>query len=107
VLHWLDDGASKEGIVAALLKLPSAPDDIGARIDAIEKNLLEYNLIIPSKSDKEFKVEIDADTAMDIEDSMYGSDITVSSDVQKMLLNDPIHDVSIKGWEPTINPDAL
>ncbi len=103
VLRFLLNGKELAEIKDIFSKIPEIPDDFEQRIDEVFDSLLEYKLIIESKEpDNIATVELNDLTYQDLQEEDFGYEITPSNDVQKLLLDDPIHDVSLDGWTPVV-----
>lgn len=102
VLRFLLNGKELQEIKNIFSKIPEMPDDFENRIDNVFDNLIKYNLIIESKEpDNIATVVINDLTYQDLQEEDFCYEIAPSNDVQKLLLDDPIHDVSLDGWTPT------
>ena len=102
VLRFLLNGKELSEIKDIFSKIPEIPADYKQRIDEVFDALKQYKLIIESKeADNIAAVVLNDLTYQDLQEEEFGYEITPSNDVQKLLLDDPIHDVSLDGWTPT------
>ena len=102
VLRFLLNGKELSEIKAIFSKIPEIPADYEQRIDNVFGALIQYKLIIESKEPDNIDTVILNDlTYQDLQEEDFCYEITPSNDVQKLLLDDPIHDVSLDGWTPT------
>ena len=101
VLRFLLNGKDLSEIKDIFSKFPEIPSDYENRIDNVFDNLIKYQLIVESKEHDNIDAVIINDlTYQDLQEEDFGYEITPSNDVQKLLLDDPIHDVSLDGWTP-------
>lgn len=102
VFKFLISGKDISEIKEIFGKLPGIPNDYEKRIDEVVKQLLELNLIVECDTIDNSMVAPDFTPiviqGMQEEDFAYI--IEPSDDLQNLLLDDPIHDVSIDGWTP-------
>lgn len=102
VLRFLLNGKELSEIKDIFSKIPEIPDDYEQRINAVFDGLKQYKLIVESKEPDNIDTVILNDlTYQDLQEEDFCYEITPSNDVQKLLLDDPIHDVSLDGWTPT------
>ena len=102
VLRFLLNGKELSEIKDIFSKVPEIPADYEQRIDNVFDALMQYKLIIESKEPDNIDTVILNDlTYQDLQEEDFCYEITPSNDVQKLLLDDPIHDVSLDGWTPT------
>lgn len=102
VLRFLLNGKEISEIKGIFSKIPEIPDDYEQRIDEVFDSLMKYNLIVESnEADNIDAVVLNDLTYQDLQEEEFNYEITPSNDVQKLLLDDPIHDVSLDGWTPT------
>ena len=102
VLRFLLNGKELSEIKDIFSKIPEIPADYKQRIDEVFDALKQYKLIVESKEPDNIDTVILNDlTYQDLQEEEFGYEITPSNDVQKLLLDDPIHDVSLDGWTPT------
>lgn len=95
VLDRLLAGLAVNTIISALKALPGCPGDIESQIDEFIKKLLEIEIILPGET-----ANI---TCEPIGESALGDgfcfNIDEFSDVQDLLLADPVHNVDVElGW---------
>lgn len=101
VLRFLLNGKDLSEIKDIFSKFPEIPSDYENRIDNVFDNLIKYQLIVESKEHDNIDTVIINDlTYQDLQEEDFDYKITPSNDVQKLLLDDPIHDVSLDGWTP-------
>lgn len=90
-----------EEITDILSKLPEAPADTVQRIQNVYDNLIKYQLILESDTpDTVPEIQLTDILIQDLQESNFAYKIEPSTDVQQLLLDDPIHDVSLDGWTP-------
>ena len=95
------NGKNLPEIKQILSTVPDIPDDYEKRIDDIFENLIKYKLIVESdKPDLLTETKINDMVMQGLQESNFAYEIEPSTDVQKLLLDDPIHDVSLDGWTP-------
>ena len=96
-------GMSVNEIIELCSTIPEIPSDYKERINKTIKLLLEYKLIIECDNAPDFpKPELNDYLIQSIQEDDFDYTITPSNDVQKLLLDDPIHDVSLGGWSPIV-----
>ncbi len=101
ILRFLLNGKDLSEIKDIFSKFPEIPSDYENRIDNVFDNLIKYQLIVESKEHDNIDTVIINDlTYQDLQEEDFDYEITPSNDVQKLLLDDPIHDVSLDGWTP-------
>lgn len=101
VLKFLIKGFDLSQIKEIFSKIPEIPSDYESRIDSVLENLLKFNLIVESETPDTIEdIVLNELTYQDLQEEDFTFDITPSTDVQKLLLDDPIHDVSLDGWTP-------
>lgn len=101
VLKFLIKGLDLSQIKEKFSAIPEIPNDYESRINSVLENLLKFNLIVKSdEPDTIQDVVLNDFTYQDLQEEDFAFDITPSTDVQKLLLDDPIHDVSLDGWTP-------
>ena len=101
VFKLLIKGNDIQTIKDIFSKIPEIPDDYEERIDSVFKDLQKFNLIVQSDIPDDIQDVVLTDlTYQDLQEEDFAYDITPSTDVQKLLLDDPIHDVSLDGWTP-------
>ena len=101
VFRMLLNGKTLSEIKDIFANIPEIPKDYEQRIDDVFNNLIKYKLIIESDNSDNIESVILNDLAyQDLQEEDFAYQITPSNDVQKLLLDDPIHDVSLDGWTP-------
>lgn len=101
VLRFLLNGKTLSEITEIFAKIPEIPEDYEKRIKGVFDNLVEYQLIVESDTpDTIDEVVLNDLTYQDLQEEDFDCQITPSNDVQKLLMDDPIHDVSLDGWTP-------
>lgn len=101
VCRLLLNGKNLDEIKEIFSKIPEIPDDYVQRIDDVFNNLIKYQLIVQSDTpDTIDAVILNELTYQDLQEEDFEYKITPSNDVQKLLMDDPIHDVSLDGWTP-------
>ena len=101
VLNMLLIGKNTGDINDAFSKIDNIPLDYKSRIADIIKKLLKYELIV--QCDETQKIDpmfITSNIIQELQESDFAYEIKPSDDVQSLLLDDPIHDVSLDGWNP-------
>ena len=102
VFRFLLNGKTLSEIKDIFSKFPEIPNDYEKRIDDVFNNLIQYKLILESdEPDNIDNVILNDLTYQDLQEEEFSYEIKPSNDVQKLLLDDPIHDVSLDGWTPT------
>ena len=108
VFRALISGKTMDETIEMLRAIEQMPVDVAARAEKVLGQMLEYRLVCESDvSDNIPMPEITENLIMDIQDEDFEYEITMSSDIQKMLMDDPIHDVSLDGWSPILNNDNI
>lgn len=101
VFRMLLNGKTLSEIKDIFANIPEIPKDYEQRIDDVFNNLIKYKLIIESDNSDNIEPVILNDLAyQDLQEEDFAYQITPSNDVQKLLMDDPIHDVSLDGWTP-------
>ena len=103
VFRMLINGASLKDIQNTLSKIPEIPSDYTKRIDEVISELLRHKLIIESDTPETLpEININEIIIHELQESDFNYAIEPSTDLQKLLLDDPIHDVSLDGWTPVV-----
>jgi len=103
VFRFLLSGKTLSEIKNIFSEFPEIPNDYENRIDNVYNNLIKFKLIVDSDSPDNIEPVILNDlTYQDLQEEDFGYEIIPSTDVQKLLLDDPIHDVSLDGWTPIV-----
>lgn len=100
VLQMLLSGYDVSEIKNYFANIESVPDDYESRVDSVLKKLIKYELIVETKDSATQEFISDDDALQELHASDFAYDIVPSDDVQDLLLDDPIHDVSLEGWNP-------
>ena len=101
VFQLLISGKSIENIKKDFSAIPSIPSDYEQRIDYVFNALKEFHIIVEGQSgDTSMLQELNKHVITHLQESDFVYKITPSNDVQELLLDDPIHDVSLEGWQP-------
>lgn len=101
ILNMLLTGKNVDDINDTFSTIEHIPTDYKSRISSVIKKLTEYKLIIPSDVMSDTQPMIITDNIVqELQESDFAFEITPSDDVQALLLDDPIHDVSLDGWNP-------
>ena len=101
VFRFLILGKSLKEIKELFATFDEIPEDYEQRIDKTFDSLIKYSLIIESDTpDTIDEVILNDMTYQDLQEEDFAYEITPSTDVQKLLMDDPIHDVSLDGWTP-------
>lgn len=103
VFRMLISGKNIEEIKQISGTIDQIPSDYANRIDTIFKNLTKYNLIVPSETEASSQsFNMYDELIQELQEDNFSYEITPSTDVQKLLMDDPIHDVSLNGWSPVV-----
>ncbi len=103
VFQLLVSGKSIEDIKKDFGKIPNIPADYEQRIDYVFNALKEFNIIVEGQSvDDTMLKELNKYVITHLQENDFVYKITPSNDVQELLLDDPIHDVSLEGWQPFV-----
>ncbi|MBE6459914.1 MAG: hypothetical protein E7009_02935 [Alphaproteobacteria bacterium] len=101
VFRFLISGKTLDETIIAIQDIPGMPTDIINRIKTAFDKLIEYNLIVESDTPEIVPMlKITETLVHDMRDEDFDPTIQCSTDVQKLLMDDPIHDVSAEGWTP-------
>lgn len=100
VLQMLLSGYDVSEIKNYFANIESVPDDYESRVDSVLQKLIKYELIVETKDSATQEFISDDDALQELHASDFAYDIVPSDDVQDLLLDDPIHDVSLEGWNP-------
>ena len=101
VFKFLTSGKTLPEIFDIFAKIDGIPSDYQARIQNVFDNLTKYKLIVECNDcDCESEPELTGDIIQGLQESNFANKIEPSNDVQQLLLDDPIHDVSLDGWTP-------
>lgn len=93
-------GVNLDDIKTIFSKVPEVPSDYAKRVDDVFAKLNEYHLIVPGHSDEAGRTSL-SDTMIEcLHTSDFVYNIKPSNDVYDLLMDDPIHDVSLDGWNP-------
>ncbi|MDR2794508.1 MAG: hypothetical protein LBB12_01885 [Holosporaceae bacterium] len=104
VFEKIIDGYSRDEILTLLKNIPNIPPNIDEKFDRFMDELLLADIIIVS-NEKKVNVSI---SNININASIAAEDdfemkLTEYSDIQAMLIADPIHDVEDwEGWSPAL-----
>lgn len=95
VLDALLGGASVDAVMVAVKALPGCPDDIDASMTAFVNALQEKDVLIPSETNPDATVAIDASALTD----GFLLSVDEFTEVQDLIMADPVHDVDVEqGW---------
>jgi hypothetical protein len=101
VFENLLGGADTEAVLAEIQKMPGAPEDAQARLEAFVAALVDKELVMEGAG--EGTVSLDAEIA---KNDNFALEVREYDDAQELLLADPIHEVKEDtGWTP--DKDAL
>lgn len=97
-------GASRSAVIASLTaRYEGEPEMVSAGVDRCLSELLRYGLVREAPSSNEvWHARTEAKTSKPFTDPV----IEHFTDMQDLLLLDPVHDVSEMGW-PHPNPEAV
>jgi hypothetical protein len=88
-------------IIQIFQQIPEIPSDFEQRIQNVYDNLIKYQLILESDTpDSLPDAELTDFVLQELQETDFAYKIEPSTDVQQLLLDDPIHDVSLDGWTP-------
>lgn len=94
VFDSLIKGASENSVLASIKKLPGCPEDIDSKFNSFISAIKEKEIVIGDGSGNEAP-ELDAKLA----EAGFELTVTDYSDVQDILLADPVHEVEPEmGW---------
>jgi len=105
ILTWMLAGSNIDDVTEALLKIPFCPTDIKERINTMVNDLLDVKIILKTDNQANEVPEIDLSdnyTQIELQDDRFNTDLVVSDDIEQLLLNDPVHEVSEGGWVPNM-----
>lgn len=103
VFRYLISGKTLDETITTIQNIPGMPENIADSVKIAFDKLIEYNLIVESDIPEIVPMfEITETLIQDIRDEDFDPTIQASTDVQKLLMDDPIHDVSADGWTPNI-----
>ncbi|WP_051688397.1 PqqD family protein [Butyrivibrio sp. AE2032] len=95
VLDLLMKNADPDKVLAAIKALDGCPADIDAAFKAFIDELIAKGIVVESGSSEEVEISFDAASLAD----GFGLTLNEFSEVQDLLLADPIHDVDVDaGW---------
>ena len=101
IFRHLLKGKTIEEIKVICAEIPEVPADYKERIDSVFKQLLEFQLIVESDEPSSIpEPELNSTLIQSMQEDGFKYIIEPSNEVQKLLLDDPIHDVSLDGWTP-------
>lgn len=95
ILERLLQGHQPEAILDAVKKLEGCPEDFSATLEGFISQLLEKEILVPGPQNADGLEPLDAAIAKE------GFSLTLDefSEVQDLILADPIHDVDVdEGW---------
>jgi hypothetical protein len=100
-------GYSQDEILTLLKNIPNIPSNIDEKLDYFINELLQENIITVSNEETAKLVLIDASIDADIAaESDFEMILTEYSDIQALLIADPIHDVEDwDGWSPDMEKE--
>ncbi|MDR3180171.1 MAG: glycosyltransferase family 8 protein [Holosporaceae bacterium] len=105
VFERIIGGYSRDEILTLLKNIPNIPTNIDEKLDHFINELLLIGIIIANSEESTdiSKSGISIDAAIAAEDD-FEMTITEYSDIQAMLIADPIHDVEDwEGWSPALS----
>ena len=101
VFRFLICGKNVTEIKEKFKDIPLIPSDYESRIDQVIADLIKNDLIVEStECDSCAEPAVNNLIIQEMQENDFISVIEPSNDVQKLLLDDPIHDVSLEGWTP-------
>lgn len=99
VWDFIAKGASESQIVSDFTALYALDKNIvGEQIGIFIKQLIAEELISPNGHSPEAKIVVESDSLQRLTDLFEPPLISKYSDMQELLILDPIHDVSDAGW---------
>ena len=103
VFKYIINGKTIDEIAEVMATIPEIPSDYIERIKHVYEKLIEYKLIVDSDvPDKIPEPELTDLIIQELQESDFAYVVEPSADVAKLLLDDPIHDVSLDGWTPVV-----
>ena len=101
VFKMVLNGKTLDEITKIFSTIPEIPSDWAQRINDVYDNLIKYQLILPCETpDVLPNAELTDFVLQELQETDFAYKIEPSTDVQQLLLDDPIHDVSLDGWTP-------
>lgn len=102
VWDLLSETGDVDGIKNALLQADTHNQpEVEKAINSFVEVLLDEELVVVSENGEAFSVELNSKTGEEFKKAVKNLDklaVNKYSDMQEMLLLDPIHDVDEKGW---------
>lgn len=103
IFRFLISGKTLDETIETIQKIPGVPENIADSIKITFNDLIKYNLILKSDTPAIIPmIDVNDNLIQDIIDEGFDPVIQVSADLQKLLMDDPIHDVSAEGWAPNL-----
>lgn len=103
VFRFLISGKTLDETIETIQNIPGVPENIADSVKITFNDLIKYNLIIESDDPVTIPmININENLIQDIIDEGFDPIIQTSADLQKLLMDDPIHDVSVEGWAPNL-----
>lgn len=103
VFKYIINGKTIDEIAEVMSTIPEIPSDYIERIKHVYEKLIEYKLIVDSDvPDTIPEPELTDLIIQELQESDFAYVVEPSADVAKLLLDDPIHDVSLDGWTPVV-----
>lgn len=103
VLRFILSGKTLDETIKAIQDIPGVPDNIADSVKITFNDMIKYELIVESDTPEIIPmIDINKQMVMDMTDEEFDPVIIVSADIQKLLMDDPIHDVSAEGWAPNL-----
>lgn len=98
VWFFIEKGASESQIVSQFTALYGLDKNAGEQIGIFIKQLIAEELIFPNGNSPDAKIAFKSDNLQQMTSLFEPPLINKYSDMQELLILDPIHDVSDAGW---------
>lgn len=99
---FLARGASPAAVLAALVRIPGAPDDMEIRLNEFAERLLHEEILITAADGFSGSVTIDPALAAE----GFALEMDAFDDAKDIMLADPVHDIDLdQGWPFLKEPD--
>lgn len=100
----IEKEVAEDQIVSEFTALYGTDKNITEQIRLFIRQLIAEDLIFPNGNSPEAKIAFEPDSLQKLTDSFEPPLISKYSDMQELLILDPIHDVSDAGW-PNTKPE--
>jgi hypothetical protein len=99
IWEWIGQGQSRSFMLAMLnAKFAVDPAEIETAVDAFLAELLSHKLVKEVHQRVESMPEVEIDSLSNLKGEFVRPVLHVYSDIRRMILLDPIHDVAKTGW---------